>query len=256
MLTRLTAGPVGEGTPEPCMVGVERVVRSPRRHECMRVEPCPICNGSGTAFGWTHGERGIAPCRRCAGRGRVEGVLLLRLVSDDRAAVVAFAEWASANHLRLDQQLALREEGGAAPDRHGWSLLWSALDGSPLPVRGKYLAARHALGVSVEANAKVEAHVAVHALDDEGTVHVVGLWDISVNASGGVTASWADQASRQVVRDWRIAFPEAALRAAVERARCLECRHDAHFASATRAGRRAAQYACQRRAPALPDAAS
>jgi hypothetical protein len=110
--------------------------------------------------------------------------------------------------------------------------------------------------VGVEANGEVEAHVAAHALDDEGGIRIVGLWDACVNSSGGVTAAWADRASRQVVRCWRIPFPEAALRAAIGRARCLGCRHDAHYAARSRAAGRAARHVCSRQSPALPAAVS
>ena len=53
-----------------------------------------------------------------------------------------------------------------------------------------------------------------------------------------------------------IAFPEAALRAGIERARCIGCRHGVHYGAPTRAARRVGRYVCSRLAPPSPAAAS
>jgi hypothetical protein len=112
----------------------------------------------------------------------------------------------------------------------GWSLIWSARDGLPLAVHGSYLVARFLLGVGVECNGVTTGHVASHFVADDGRVVIFGLMDFIVSKGDAIQASWCSRESRAAARRWSITFPEAAARAATERARCPGCRH-AHYVS-------------------------
>ncbi|MDI7266597.1 MAG: hypothetical protein QME96_01215, partial [Myxococcota bacterium] len=166
-------------------------------------------------------------CRRCG--GAIDGVPLLRLEGGVQRDFSELLGWARELRLPSVLQLLVREEGGAEASGDGHAVVWCSPGGSPLRRRGDYMVGRDAVGVGVETNGAVVGHAALHVVREDATIGILGLWDVEVGPSGGVSASWAERSSRGIVRRFDIAFPEAALRAAVERARCIGCRHAAHF---------------------------
>ncbi len=232
MLVSTIVGPVPADLAALPVPELQRVVRRARPGETARVVSCPVCSGRGTVWR-RHGGCGTPEtCRRCAGDGQVEGVVLLRLESTVQTDLVNFVAWARENRLGIDRQLLVREEGNAEPNGGGWSLVWSGIDGGPLRLRRGNLAGRFLLGVAVESNGVMTGHIATHFTDDDGGVVVFGIWDFSVFKCDAIRASWCSKESRAAARRWSIAFPEAAVRSAIARSRCPGCRH-MHFARDT-----------------------
>ncbi len=243
MLVSATVGPVPGGVAVPDLPALRTIVRSASEGErCSRV-PCPACDGTGTLFGREQGRPAARTCRRCGGRGAIDGVPLLRLEGGVQRDFSELLGWARELRVPSVLQLLLREEGCADASGDGHAVVWCTANGSPLRRRGEYMVGRDAVGIGVEANGSIKGHVAFHVVREDATIGILGLWDLEVGESGSVSANWSERSSRGIVRRFGIAFPEAALRAAVERARCIGCRHAAHFGPPTGGPRRS------RRAP-------
>lgn len=232
-MVSLTVGPVPDDVSIPEVGGLRWITRRAYAGEVGRSADRPRPGFSVGAGRDLAGGPSNCDCGRVRGVADCGVVPLLRLDGGARGDVAEVLDWARVMRLPMALQLLAQEEGGADAHGGGYALVWCSTSGRPLRRRGARLVGGEALGVAVEANGTITGHVALHAVRDDGTIVVAGLWDVEADAAGRINVRWAGNAARWLASRRRIAFPAAAFRAALAKARCRACTH-LHYAAGSR----------------------